>query len=285
MKMKLKKRIIAFVLSCVTLMNIISLPVQAATTVRETEPNNTRETAMTITANRETPAQAVSGSKPNQYVVDGYTSSGDDDWFMVYLDAGTQYLTLNGDSYFNYEVYSESGSTPIIRGQYVKTGFGSTAYNFTAATAGYYYVRLYTNLSSILDYSMLVGDPVYTVASCTVELGDVTISGSDRNVSANLVWEADIPEDAIVYAMTVNNVRSTAVSGISVRNRTTNNTINLNSYTWSKSGLVSLSMPVRSNWQITFEYSKNITLTPTITFQFVYPVTSEYLEEDITIIL
>ena len=62
MKMKLKKRIIAFVLSCVTLMNIISLPVQAATTVRETEPNNTRETAMTITANRETPAQAVSGS-------------------------------------------------------------------------------------------------------------------------------------------------------------------------------------------------------------------------------
>ena len=285
MKMKLKKRVLAVVLSCVTLMNIISLPVQAATTVKEIEPNNTRETAMTITANHEIPAQALSGNKPDQYVVDGDTRSGDDDWFRVYLDAGTQYVTLNGDSYFDFEVYSEFDSTPIISAQYVKTGFGSRAYDFSAAASGYYYVRIYTNLSSRLDYSMYVGDPVYTVASCYVELGDVTISGSDRVVQANLLGEADIPEDAIVYSMTVNDVYSTDVSGISVRNRTTNNTINLNRYTWSKSGLVSLSMPVRSNWQITFEYSKNTTLKPTIRFQFVYPVTSEYLDDKITIIL
>lgn len=284
MKMKLKKRILAVVLSCVTLMNIISLPVQAATTVYEKEPNNTRETAMTITANRETPAQAVSGSKPNQYVVDGSTSSGDEDWFKVYLDAGTQYVTLNGDSYFNFEVYSESSSIPIISDEYIKTGFGSRAYDFRVATAGYYYVRIYTNMSSIRDYSLLVGDPVYTVASCTVELGSVTMQGSDSSSSADLRGETEIPEGAIVYSMTVNNVRSTAVDGIAVRNRTTSNTINLDRYTWSKRGLVSLSMPIRSNWQIIFEYSKDITFSPTITFQYVYPVTSEYVEDDMIII-
>lgn len=36
-----------------------------AESVRETEPNNTMETAETIMANHETAAQAVSGSRPS----------------------------------------------------------------------------------------------------------------------------------------------------------------------------------------------------------------------------
>lgn len=65
--------------------------------VRETEPNNTMETAGTIMANHETAAQAVSGSRPSQHVVTGSTSNTDEDWFKVYLSAGTQYVTCNDD--------------------------------------------------------------------------------------------------------------------------------------------------------------------------------------------
>ncbi|MCM1090717.1 MAG: hypothetical protein NC092_04380 [Butyrivibrio sp.] len=283
MKMKLKKCILAVVVSCFTLVNVSALQVHAATNVRETEPNDTRENATEITANRETPAQAVSGSRPNQYVVHGSTKAGDDDWFRVYLNAGTQYVTLNGDSYYSFDVYTEFGTNPIISDEFVRGEFGSKAFSFSASTAGYYYVKIYTDMSSTRDYIMLVGDPTYTVASCYVELGNVSMQGSDRVIPIDLRGETAIPEDAIVYSMTVNNVRSTAVKGITVRNRTTSNTINLNSSTWSKDGLVSLSMPVRSNWQVTFEYSKNTTFTPTVRLQFVYPVTSEYLEDDITI--
>ena len=280
MKKIFKKRILAVVLSCFTLMNVIALPVHAST-VNETEPNNTRETAMTITANRETPAQAVSGNRPNEYVVDGSTSANDEDWYKVYLNAGVQYVTLNGGT-LSFEVYEEDSEFPIIARQYQKTGFGGTAYRFNATTAGFYYVCIHTNLSSSQDYLMLVGDPTYDVISCTVNLDSVTMSGSDQNVSFNLVNETSIPEGAIVYSMAVRGVRTTAVDGIAVRNITSGNTVNMDRYTWSKSGLVSLSMPVRGSWRITFEYSKNTTFTPYVVFQCVYPVTSVYAE-DITI--
>ena len=58
-----------------------------AESVRETEPNNTMETAETIMANHETAAQAVSGSRPSQHVVTGSTSNTDEDWVKVYLSA------------------------------------------------------------------------------------------------------------------------------------------------------------------------------------------------------
>lgn len=60
-----------------------------AQTVNEADSNDTMETAQLIQANSETAAQAVSGSRPNQYVVNGYTSTTDSDWYKVYLTSGT----------------------------------------------------------------------------------------------------------------------------------------------------------------------------------------------------
>ena len=67
----IKKKLAKMLTTCLMSVFIIgtaSMTVHAES-VRETEPNNTMETAETIMANHETAAQAVSGSRPSQHVV------------------------------------------------------------------------------------------------------------------------------------------------------------------------------------------------------------------------
>lgn len=64
-------------------------------------------------------------------------------------------------------------------------------------------VQTEPRMSSIRDYTLLVGAPVYTVASCTVELGSVTMQGSGSSSSADLRWETEMPEGAIVYSIKI----------------------------------------------------------------------------------
>lgn len=80
--------------------------------VSETESNDTKETAQLIQANKETAAGIVNGNYPDQYVVKGYTSTTDDDWYKVYLTSGTQYVTCN-DNGFSFEVYDPAGNRII----------------------------------------------------------------------------------------------------------------------------------------------------------------------------
>lgn len=64
----IKKKLAKMLTTCLMSVFIIgtaSMTVHAES-VRETEPNNTMETAETIMANHETAAQAVSGSRPSQ---------------------------------------------------------------------------------------------------------------------------------------------------------------------------------------------------------------------------
>ncbi len=282
--MKIRKNIIAVIMSGLMLVNIISLPVHAAVAVVETEPNNTRENAMLIQANRETASGTVTGSNPGHYAVEGSTSANDDDWYKVFLSEGIQYVSLNsGANTLVFDVYYDTGEVPILSDTYEKATFGVTAYQFEAQASGYYYVRIHTNMSSSQKYYLLVGDPNYSVAECSVRIGSVTMSGSNSTISFNLINEARLPQDAVVYSMKVNNVGTTDVKGISIRNNSIDITTNLNRYTWYKSGLTSLSLPLRSSWQVTFEYSKNITLTPTVKFQYVYPITSKAVDDSITI--
>lgn len=251
---------------------------------RETEPNNTMETAETIMANHETAAQAVSGSRPSQHVVKGSTSNTDEDWFKVYLSAGTQYVTCNGDYSFEFEVRNPNGSL-VLDKIYTKTGFGSTAYPFVASIDGFYYVKIKGITSSSSDYILLVGGPIYSVARCKVETPTVNMAnGSDSSSSIDLQFESALPEDAVVYMLSMSGIRTTAVDGISVRNLSSNNTVNLSRYTWDKSGLVSLNMPLKGRWSITYGYSQDISFNPTISLYYAYPVTSTYVEDNVVII-
>lgn len=281
----IKKKLAKMLTTCLMSVFIIgtaSMTVHAES-VRETEPNNTMETAETIMANHETAAQAVSGSRPSQHVVTGSTSNTDEDWFKVYLSAGTQYVTCNDDP-FEFEVYDPNGSL-VLDEIYTKIGFGSTAYPFVASTDGFYYVKIKGITSSSSDYILLVGGPTYSVASCKVEMPTVNMAnGSDSSSSIDLRFEDALPEDAVVYMLSISGIRTTAVDSISVRNLSSNNTVNLSTYTWDKSGLVSLNMPLKGRWSITYGYSKDISFTPTISLYYAYPVTSTYVEDDVVII-
>ena len=144
------------------------------------------------------------------------------------------------------------------------------------------HIRLYVKIkgitSSSSDYILLVGGPTYSVASCKVEMPTVNMAnGSDSSSSIDLRFEDALPEDAVVYMLSMSGIRTTAVDSISVRNLSSNNTVNLSTYTWDKSGLVSLNMPLKG-------YSKDISFTPTISLYYAYPVTSTYVEDDVVII-
>ena len=68
-----------------------------AQTVQDIEGNGSFETAQLIQANSQTLEGAATGNQPNTYVVDASVGNSESDFFRVYLEAGEQYLTLNGD--------------------------------------------------------------------------------------------------------------------------------------------------------------------------------------------
>lgn len=277
MSKKLTRTVLAFML-CIMMMPGIVVHAESS---GEIEPNNSLETAQTIQANYETAAQAVSGSRPNQHVITGYTSSSDVDWFKVYLNAGTQYMTCNDHS-FLFTIYDPNGNV-VQDDTYVKTGFGPTAYDFDANETGYYYVRIQGITSSSVSYLFLIGGPTYSVANCQVNLPSVTMTSTGSpNSSFDLSTNSNLPNGAVVYSILMNGVRSNDVRSISVRNLTSSTTVNLPTYTWNKSGLVSLNMPLKAGWQITYGYNKNVTFNPSIKLYYAYPIVDSSVD-DITI--
>lgn len=241
------------------------------------------KTAQLIQANNETAAEAVSGSNTNRYLVTGYTSTTDSDWYKVYLTAGVQYVTCNDNS-FTFEVFN-ANEDRIAEGTYVKTGFGVTAYPFKVSSAGYYYVKVTGVTSSSRSYILLVGGPTYSTASCEVEFDTVDMADNEDEVlKFNLKKEETLPDNSVVYSISMSGIRTTAVKSIAVVNNNSNNTVNLATYSWNKSGLISLNMPLKADWDIELKYKKDISFTPSIKLYYAYPVVSEYAEENTVII-
>lgn len=273
----LKILMLGFVFCCVILLSGMTAHAQS---VNEIEPNDTMETAQLILANSETAAQAVTGNRPNQYVVNGNLLKTDIDWYKVYLTSGTQYVTCNGKG-FDFEVY-DSNNIIIASEKYVYgKSFGSTAYPLTVTTAGYYYVKVKANSSTTTSsYTLLVGGPTYTVASCKVNMSSITMDRTDTIYPIDLNTVSGIPDGAVAYLVSLSSVGTNSVSDISVKNQ--NSTINLTKYSWQKDGLASLNLPVKSRWDITFKYYKNATFTPKFNIYYAYPMTSVYAD-DITV--
>lgn len=113
----------------------------------------------------------------------------------------------------------------------------------------------------------------------------ITMSGgTDREENFDLRQQANLPDGAIVYIMAVRDVRSTDVNNISIRNMETGRTLNFSIYPWYRDGIVSLNLPVKSRWQVTFKYKKDTTFRPSITMYYAYPLISEEAE-NVTITL
>ena len=229
--------------------------------VSETESNDTKETAQLIQANKETAAGIVNGNYPDQYVVKGYTSTTDDDWYKVYLTSGTQYVTCNE-----------------------KTGFGVKAYPFSAESEGYYYVKVTGAVPSSESYLLLVGGPTYMVAKCEVKLQPVTMANNtDKVIDFDITKENQLPENAIVYSISMNGIGSNSVDGISLTNTITNKTVDLRRYSWNQSKLESMNLILKSSWIVELAYYKDTSFTPSVDLRYAYPVVSECVEDNIVI--
>jgi hypothetical protein len=268
-----KALITVVMVCCIVWTNGITAKAQS---VSEIEPNDSMDTAQLIQANYETAAQVVNGSRPNQYVVKGNTSNNEEDWYKVYLNAGVQYITCN-DQPFDYEIYNSNNSL-VSSGSYTKSRLFPVGYSFRAATDGYYYVKIKGLKSATSSYIVLVGGPTYSVGTCSVSLGSVNMSGKNVTVPVDLRFKSTIPEGSIVYEISMSGVKSNSVNGITVKNSTSNNTVVLSNYSWYKSGLASMNMPLKGSWQINFTYNKNTTFTPKLSLLFAYPLTLDYVD-------
>ncbi len=274
--------------------NVLKLSTMAATTIliligvctvtvkadsiNETEPNDTVATAQLISANSETPAGAVNGTFTGRHTINGNTSNTDVDCFEVYLYSGTNYLTLNADSNgdsLNYIVQDQNGIV-IDSGTYVKAEYGPVAVSLDITSSGYYYVIINCNSTSSKGYLFSIGTPTYNIYHVTIACTEGTINmvsgGGNQTGNFNGLSVTNIPNDAIAYSVILQNVGSIDAKSVQLTNNNTNTTINLNKYTWDKSGLVNLNLPVASGWTAEFGYYRVCSFTPSLRVNYVYPV-------------
>lgn len=273
----LKMMLMAFAVCC-----LVGMTTQEvfAKSVSEKGVHDTQETAMEIEANKANAVNAANGKTSTLYHVSGRVYSDEPDWYKVYLAKGTQYVSLNGDS-VDVELYT-ADQKMVLRKSYTKTGFWFSAYPFVVETEGYYYVKI-TSVGSAASYYLSVGDPNYTAAECTVELNAVTMSSKQKNVYCDLRNINVLPDGAVVYSILMNDVENLAVSAIDVTNMSTGIKNNLGMYSWMKNRLESQNMFLKSRWKITFTRNNSVTFTPSITFYYVYPVTSTTVQNEIVI--
>ena len=105
----------------------------------------------------------------------------------------------------------------------------------------------------------------------------------DEDEVLNLENEVALPDDAVVYTISMSGVRTTSVDSIAVINNNSDNTVNLTRYSWNKSGLVSLNMHLKADWDIELRYNKDTSFTPSVKLYYAYPVVSEEIEDDVVI--
>lgn len=243
-----------------------------ANVYNENEPNDSMKTAEAITANKVTAQETVSGSFAGESVVSGITDNSDPDWFVVYLKAGTQYLTCNGQMEYTYSVKDSFGIN-ILTGTYKKNGLYATAYKFNVPAEGYYFVEI-IGLSTVQEkYVFSIGGPTYYVASAKIACQEGMINMNSSIATGHFNASSyRLPKDAIVYDLNMSGVTSTAVNTIQLTNEVKRKTLNLSPYIWSASGLEGMNLPVSSMWTAKFSYKKTTSFTPALQLYYVYPL-------------
>ncbi|WP_312651511.1 hypothetical protein [Aminipila sp.] len=242
-----------------------------AGSINETEPNNTKLEAQLIKANNQKPSDLPSEIFSEQ-VIKGTTSNEDQDWFKVFLTAGINYMSCNGDPY-NFSIENESGSY-YLQNKYWHSKQGITPYKLTVPESGYYYVKITGMTSSTSSYLFAIGGPTYDLGKIEVssQEGSITMrSGRTQTANFNITNNNNLPERAIVYFIRMDGLKTTSAKNVSVSN-SQGNSISLQQYVWQKNGLATLNMEARDNWRATFTYHKDTTFTPTLVLRYVYPV-------------
>ncbi|MDE6252137.1 MAG: hypothetical protein K2M78_05800 [Lachnospiraceae bacterium] len=275
----IRKKIIKIFAACmmtVSFLGAVSMSVHAEV-VKETEPNDTKETAELIMANNETAKGAADGTYSGQYTIEGYTSKTDSDWYKVFLMAGDQYMTCNGNE-FDYVIEDEYGNI-LLQDTYIDTGiFGPTAYRFSVTTAGYYYVKIIGKVSNSKSYLFGIGSPTYSVSSCEIPCSEGIINMTSRDETKTAHFDGTalttIPEEAIAYCVKLSGIRNTAIKSATLTNEKKRKSFSLTTFIWDKDNLASMNMPVASMWTASLKYFKETSFTPVLRVYYAYPVYS-----------
>lgn len=279
----IRKKVTKIFVACmmtVFLFGSVSMNVHAETpkeSMRETEPNNTKETAELIKANNETAQGTVDASFSGRFEVNGDTSETDPDWYKVYLNTGVQYMTCYINP-FSFALEDESGNE-LLTDTYTYADadrFGRTAYEFNVPTAGYYYVKIIGCDASSGRYQFMVGGPSYAVSSCEIPCreGMINMTSSVRTKTAHFDGKesATIPKDAIAYYVQLSGMQSQSVKSVQLTNEKSGLSVSLKTYTWNKDNLESMNMQVASTWTAKLEYNKVTSFTPVLRVQYAYPI-------------
>lgn len=260
-------------LTMIAVMWFLALSVHAET-VSEEEPNDTSSQAQLIFANSESASGCVNGTYSGQYVVNGMISSYDTDWYLVWLSAGTKYVTSSGTSY-NYEIYEENDLVnPMYTNSYINIGSGVSAQGFTVNTSGTYYVKLTGILSSSSSYTLAVGGPTYLVDDYYHYFGSIQMTGVNVTKPLILSNEPSLPNNSIVYRISMSGVSSSNVTGVDILNVGGAYNCTLSGYNMMTNVSLYANVPTKTDWYFTFKYKKNTTIYPSVTIMYVYPVVS-----------
>lgn len=279
------KKTLMFVSSIVIALSLGSISASAAR-VNEVESNNTASEAQLIQRNNVNPSTVITGKYQGQNVVDGSISDASDvDWYRVYLPADNNTIfamnstSLSYDS--NIEILDENLNIVSAFKHIQDTKkLGATPYKVKISKEGYYYVKI----SSVVrggKYLFTIGGPNYTVDQYTYDSPNaltITPRETSDTMSFDLTRVSSIPDGAVVHEVTFGGTRrnrpldeTRSLKLSSDRSWTTTST-----YTYNAQFAVVSNKLLKSRWDAKLEgsvskYTKYYSLTPSITFRYVYP--------------
>lgn len=278
----IKKKVTKIFAACMTaavLLGSVHMDVRAETlktTFKETEPNDTKETAELIQANKETAKGYATATFEGRFEVNGDTDEKDPDWYKVYLNAGTQYMTCYVKP-FSFLIEDESGNT-VTADTYTyadTTRFGRTAYEFKVQKEGYYYVRILGCDPASGQYEFTVGSPTYSMDTCEIPCKEGVISMTAGIETKKAHFDgtamAAIPRDAVVEHVRLK-VMSTSIKSAKLINEKSGKSLSLEFSPFTKYKLTSMNIPAGSMWTAELKYNKTTSFAPVLLVQYVYPI-------------
>lgn len=199
----LRKKLL--MLSLTVGISMMSMTGTAFAHVNDTTINSTQQTAYQLTKNSISDSLTYSPQKLNNCFL---SNSNDVDWYKVFLDAGTQTLTINSSTNNKIaEIYSQDGKTTISKGTFGPSTKQSQ--KFTVPTSGTYYIKIYSKeqFTTKSYYSIFVGAPWYKRGSYSQSLSTLTLTPSKKVSNTayfNLGSNSSIPNTAVVEHIYLN---------------------------------------------------------------------------------
>lgn len=280
LKIDLRRYLSSFILLSVLLVFVIVLTPGKAMAATDTfEPNDTWESAWSITSN-----QTV-----HSYIY----KSGDADWYSVYLYSSfDNTITLQADSGIvevDFDLYDPSNpNTPVLSSDTLPSN-AIKKLRFRPAVGNFYKLRIKPrnplNYSSTFGYTLKVGDPIYLTSSYSTYLPNsteylyITRSYSySETRNLDLTNVTTLPRTATVTKVAIGGNQSGSATGRirSVKPASSTSWINCPEFLFESNSIAAGTISLRQQWQFRHYISTlsgtSYGLRPQIIFYYRYEV-------------